>query len=129
MQAGRELAAKYSPEWLASFSQSRHYLRTGFALYDIERYADALAVFERLEAKFGGNPQMKAMGLIWQGQMLDLMGKRPEALARYRKAAEMNLSDTWMHSQYGLKYELSPYARERLAGLRVSPPAKTRSRP
>jgi hypothetical protein len=26
----------------------------------------------------------------------------------------MNLSDTWSHGQYGLKYELSPYARERL---------------
>ena len=114
VQASRELAAKYSPQWLESFSQSRHYLRAGFALYDVERYADALTVFERLEAKFGGNPQMKALGLIWQGHMLDLMGKRPEAGLRYRKAAEMNLSDTWMHSQYGLKYELGPYARERL---------------
>lgn len=114
MPASKELAAKYSPEWLESFSQYRHYLRTGFALYDVERYADALAVFERLEAKFGGNPQTKAMGLIWQGHMLDLMGKRPEALARYRAAAEMNLSDTWSHGQYGLNYELSPYARERL---------------
>jgi len=46
--------------------------------------------------------------------MLDLLGKRPEALARYRTAAEMDLSDTWSHGQYGLKYELSPYARERL---------------
>jgi hypothetical protein len=26
----------------------------------------------------------------------------------------MNLSDTWTHSQYGLEYEHSPYARERL---------------
>jgi proline iminopeptidase len=114
MLASRELAGKYSPEWLESFSQPRHYLRTGFALYDVERYADALAVFERLEAKFSDNPQMKALGLIWQGHLLDLMGKRPEALARYRTAAEMNLSDTWSHGQYGLNYELSPYARERL---------------
>jgi len=114
MPASRELAAKYSSEWLASFSQYRHYLRTGFALYDVERYADALTVFERFETKFGGNPQMKAMGLIWQGHMLDLMGKRPEALACYRTAAEMNLSDTWSHGQYGLNYELSPYAKERL---------------
>lgn len=40
--------------------------------------------------------------------------ERPEALERYWKAAEMDLSDTWTHSQYGLKYELSPYAGERL---------------
>jgi proline iminopeptidase len=114
MPASLELAGKYSPEWLEAFSQSRHYLRAGFALYDVERYAEALAVFERLEARFGDQPQTKAMALIWQGHMLDLMGKRREALGRYRKAAGMDLNDTWMHSQYGLKYELSPYARERL---------------
>jgi len=112
--ASRELASKYSPQWLESLTQPRHYLRAGFALYDVERYADALSVFERLEAKFGGNPPTKAMGLIWQGHMLDLMGKRAEALVRYRKAAEMNLDDTWSHSQYGMKYSLSPYAKERL---------------
>jgi hypothetical protein len=114
MQASRELVGKYSPEWLGSLSQFRLYLRTGFALYDVERYADAPTVFEGLEAKFSGNPQMKALGLIWQGHMLDLLGKRPEALSRYQTAAEMDLSDTWSHGQYGLKFELSFYARERL---------------
>jgi proline iminopeptidase len=112
--SSRELAAKYSTDWLESFGSYRHCLRTGFALYDVERYAEALAVFERLEATFGGDPPMKAIGLIWQGHMLDLMGMRPEALGRYRKAAEMNLADTWTHSQYGLRYALSPYAKERL---------------
>jgi proline-specific peptidase len=112
--ASREIAAKYSPDWLETFSHWRHYLRTGFALYDVERYAEALAVFERLEAGIGVDPQMKAMGLIWQGHMLDLMGKRSEALGRYRKAAEMDIDDTWTYSQYGLKFSLSPYARERL---------------
>ncbi len=113
-RASREIAGKYSPEWLETFSRWTHYLRTGFALYDVERYADALGVFERGEAKFGDRPQAKAVALIWQGHVLDLMGRRPEALERYRKAAEMGLSDTQMHSQYGLKYSLSPYARERL---------------
>lgn len=45
--------------------------------------------------------------------MLDLMGKSLEAIARYRTDAEMRLADTWSHSQYGLKYALSPYAKER----------------
>ena len=26
----------------------------------------------------------------------------------------MNLDDTWSHTQYGMKYALSPYAKERL---------------
>jgi proline-specific peptidase len=113
VQASRELAAKYSPEWLESFSQYRQYLRTGFALYDVERYADALAVFERDEVKFGGTPQMKALGPIWQGHMLDLMGKRPEALARYRKALEIDPSFGELHEYmawaYAHKAGLCPY--------------------
>ena len=113
--ASRELAAKYSPEWLEALPHWRQCLRAGFALYDVERYAEAVAVFERLEARAGGDPKIKALGLVWQGHMLDLLGKRPEALARYRQAAGMNVADTWMHSQYGLNYSLSPYARERLA--------------
>jgi len=112
--ASRELAAKYSPEWLDGLGGQPHYLRAGFALYDVERYAEALDVFERMERKFGLNPEAKAMAMIWQGHMLDLLGRRPEAVARYRLAAGLNLSATWQHGQYGMKYELSPYARERL---------------
>ncbi len=112
--SSRELAAQYSPQWLETFDSSRYFMRAGFALYDVERYADALGVFERLESRFGDNPEMNAFALIWQGHMLDLLGKRPEALMRYQKAAELNVANTWTHSQYGLKYELSPYARERL---------------
>jgi proline iminopeptidase len=112
--SSRELAADYSPQWLETFDSSRYFMRVGFALYDVERYADALGVFERLESRFGDDPKLKAFGLIWQGHMLDLLGKRPEALKRYGMAADLNVSDSWMHGQYGLKYELSPYARERL---------------
>ncbi|MFO7734016.1 MAG: alpha/beta fold hydrolase [Candidatus Aminicenantes bacterium] len=115
LSASRELAAKYSPEWLEALPHWRQFLRTGFALYDVERYAEALAVFEHLEARAGGDPKIKVLGLVWQGHMLDLLGKRPEAVERYRQAAAMDISDSWTHSQYGLKYELSPYARERLA--------------
>jgi len=112
--SSRDLASKYSPEWLETLTTSRHCLRTGFALYDVERYAEALTVFERLETKYGDRPQTRAMGLIWQGHMLDLMGKRAEALTLYQKAADLNLTDTWSHGQYGMNYQLSPYARERL---------------
>jgi proline iminopeptidase len=112
--ASREIAARYSPEWLAGLNGRTGFLRTGFALYDVERYADAQTVFERMEEVLGTNPESKALALIWQGHMLDLMGKRSDALNRYRRAAEMNIVETWTHSQYGMKYALSPYARERL---------------
>jgi len=56
----------------------------------------------------------KAVALIWQGHMLDLMGKRREAVALYKKVVEMNITSTWTHSQYGLEYTYPHYARERM---------------
>jgi hypothetical protein len=56
----------------------------------------------------------QALALIWQGHMLDLLGRREEALMRYSQAADMNLEDTWVHSQYRMRYPLSKYARERM---------------
>lgn len=114
IRSSREIAAKYAPEWVDAFSQWKQFLRVGFALYDCERYSDALTVFERLEEKLGSQPSSKALGLLWQGHMLDLMGRRLEAQARYRRVAQMDRSDSMKHSQYGLDYELSPFARERL---------------
>ncbi len=112
--ASRKLAFGYSPEILAGIDRWERCLRTGFALYDVGRYADALTVFDRLETKFGGESKIRAMALIWQGHMLDLSGGRVEALAHYRRAADMELTDILTNSQYGLKYEISAYARQRL---------------
>ena len=71
---------------------------------------------ERMEdlASTDGDPAGECLALIWQGHTLDLQGKRAEAIERYRRAAEMELDDTWSHGQYGMKYQLSPHARARL---------------
>ena len=34
-----------------------------------------------------------AIALIWQGFMLDLLGKRDEAISVYKKVVEMNIND------------------------------------
>ena len=88
----------------------------GFALYDVANYEEALFVFERMQ-KAADEQEEQALGavaLIWQGHVLDLLGRREEAVKRYSEAADMNLDDTWMHGQYDLRYSLSPYARERM---------------
>lgn len=106
----------YSRPWLEKFKNPVDFLRTGFGLYDFENYQEALFVFERMEvnAEARKDVEYKAVSLIWQGHMLDLMGKRDQAVSRYRQVKEMNITKTWMHSQYGMKYQLSPYAGERL---------------
>ncbi len=114
--SSQKLAKKYSREWLEMFDQIGSYLRTGFALYDMENYEEALFVFERMQwvAVEKKEKKYEAVALIWQGHMLDLLGRREEAVKRYGQAAEMNLEDTWMHGQYEMKYEISPYAKERM---------------
>jgi len=61
-----------------------------------------------------GHKEHMALSMIWQGHVLDLLGKRKEAIALYKQVAEMNIDEVWQHSQYGLKYAISPYARDRM---------------
>lgn len=112
----RQIAQDYSRDELKRLENLRMIMRIGFALYDVEQYDEALYVFGRMQqaAIEEKHAAHRAFALIWQGHMCDLMGKRQEAIRHYRLAAEMNIDDTWMHSQYGLKYTLSPYAKERI---------------
>ena len=71
-------------------------------------------MFHRLEALAADDERTRALAWIWQGHMLDLLGRREEAISRYEKAADLNLRDGQQHGQFGMKFELSPYAAERV---------------
>lgn len=116
MSGSRQIADAYAPDWLDESSVATGLLRIGFALYDTENFEQALAVFTRLQevAESGGDRSRLAVALIWQGHMLDLLGRRDEAIARYRRVVDMDSKDGMRHDQYGLSYEYSPYAAERL---------------
>ncbi len=94
-RSSEKIARQYSAEWLTRLADSRALLRLGFALYDCQRYSDALAVFRELEAK--GNV---GVAQVWQGHMLDLLDQRPAAIASYQKARSASLASR--HDQYGL---------------------------
>lgn len=112
----KKFVKEYSRAWLERFKVYTDFLRMGFALYDDGNYQEALFVYERMEefSQSQGNMASKALSLIWQGHMLDLMGKRDEAKSRYGQAVKMDISNRWQHGQYGMEYELSSYAAERL---------------
>ena len=61
----------------------------GRKLYDLELYEESLAVFQRRSALL---EEMQSEWVVsaygWQGLLLDLLGRREEALAIYRKALE-----------------------------------------
>ncbi|HIJ66415.1 MAG TPA: alpha/beta fold hydrolase [Candidatus Hydrogenedentes bacterium] len=113
-KSNEKMAAAYSKERLGELGETRGLLKMGFALYDVARYEDALDVFRKMADVTGDNEFYLAVALIWQGHMLDLMGKRDEAIAVYEKAADMNVSRGMRHDQFGLAYSPSPYAAERL---------------
>jgi hypothetical protein len=35
-------------------------------------------------------------------------------VACYKQVVDMNIKDSWRHDQYGLRYEVSAYAKERM---------------
>lgn len=85
----------------------------GLALYDAARYEEALAIFVKMEAADNADPEDRALAAIWQGHMLDLLGRRDDAIARYQAVVDMDLTRGVEQGQYGLHYDFAPYAQSR----------------
>ncbi|MEN6337989.1 MAG: alpha/beta fold hydrolase, partial [Phycisphaerales bacterium] len=114
-KSNQQIASKYDRAWLSQINDEGTWLKIGFALYDAKRYDDALAAFEKMQEKAGDNPRGRMMAILWQGHMLDLLGKRDAAIAKYRAVADMNMDDfEQRHDQFGLAYKPSSYAKERM---------------
>jgi len=114
--SNKKLVESYSRDWLDQFDGLIQLLKIGFALYDFEKYEDALLFFEKMEAtaEKEDDKQFMTVAVIWQGHMLDLMGKREEAVSRYKKVAAWNFDFSPSHGQYGMRYDVTPYAKERI---------------
>jgi hypothetical protein len=92
-----------------------------FALYDAKRYEEALAVFESMEGATNASDDERAIAVVWQGHMLDLLGRREEAIERYRKAASLGLETVKYHNHYDLPYDFTAYTTERMKSPFVRP--------
>lgn len=115
-KGNEQIVAAYTRDWLEQPDIMDNLLKIGFAHYDVEDYEEALFIFSRMEVikREEGEREYETMAMIWQGHMLDLLGRRSEAVSFYRRAAEMDITDTWSHDQFGMNYSLSPWAAERL---------------
>ncbi len=115
-ESNRKLVKEYSREWLKKFILSSDFLKTGFALYDFKNYEEALLVFRKLYefALEQDDKVYSVMALIWQGHMLDLLGRRDEAIAVYKSVVDMKVNRRFTHSTYGMTYIPSTYAAKRM---------------
>jgi len=99
----------------AGLADASAWLGLGLRLYDGEAYPEAMECFERINALPKATDLYRFAALVWQGHILDLQGKRQQALARYRKALKINIGSggCMEHSQYGIYITLA-WAKERL---------------
>ena len=86
------------------------WMKLGLLLYDSRHYPEALEAMTRVGAS---DPDWGFAGLVWQGHLLDLMGRRGEAVARYQEALKVPGSPSMQHSQYNLTID-KPWVEERL---------------
>jgi len=93
---------------------ARAWQTLGLALYDARRYEEALDAFEKMEAGTNADREDQALAVTWQGHMLDLLGRREEAIARYREVIGMGLDSSVQHGRYGLTYDFTSYPQQRI---------------
>lgn len=82
--------------------------RLGLLLYDGRYYAEALEIMKSLE-----DSQSRFFALVWEGQLLDLLGRRTEAISAYQAALKEPGTPTMRHDQWGLIID-KKWAQERL---------------
>jgi len=78
-------------------------LKLALTLYDGRHYEKALDALARLAAVAKGeSPHRQFVAIVWQGIVLDLLGRREEALGRYRDALALGVDLDMRHDQYKL---------------------------
>jgi hypothetical protein len=75
--------------------------KLGMVLFDGAHYEQALEAFRECEGS-GRRDADAFLAGVWQGHVLDLLGRREEALKCYRGALEVAEGMTIRHDQYGL---------------------------
>jgi tetratricopeptide (TPR) repeat protein len=84
------------------------WVKLGLLLYDGRYYPEALEVTTRLTGT-----DYRFAALVWQGHLLDLLGRRAEAVASYQEALKVPGSPSMKHSQYNLVID-KQWVEERL---------------
>jgi len=113
-KSNEKIVAFYSKQQMENISEGWILFKLGLALYDLKIYEEALFAFRRINEVA---ESQDADALIWQGHMLDLLGRRDEAIAVYQQVVEMNTRDantTTTVDSFGLEYVPREYAKERV---------------
>jgi len=101
--AGAEALRLYERAAKLSATEPLVWGKLGLLLFDGRRYEAALDAFNRAAPLLKGRQaSWHFTATVWQGMLLDLLGRREEALARYREALALGGDPSMRHDQYGL---------------------------
>jgi tetratricopeptide (TPR) repeat protein len=98
---GKRAQDLYKKAGELKLTEPRTWLKLGLTLFDGGYYQESLEAFERASDL---NKQ-QAWLVVWQGMLLDLLGQRPQAIARYQKALAIGKGINSTHDQYGLRID------------------------
>jgi hypothetical protein len=84
--------------------------KLGLLLYDSRCYQESLEVMRQLAQV---ESDLRFPATVWQGHLLDLLGRRAEAVARYQEALKMKGVHSVCHDQYNLTIN-DQWVQERL---------------
>jgi tetratricopeptide (TPR) repeat protein len=84
--------------------------KLGLLLYDGRYYQESLEVMTQLAQD---DPGLRFVATVWQGHLLDLLGRRAEAVARYQEALKLPGAPAMHHDQYYLVIDKN-WVEERL---------------
>ena len=82
------------------------WFKLGLLLFDSGFFRESLDAFDKTIA---GNPSPIRLfaAWTWRGHLLDLLGRRDEALSSYRKALELDPGSPMVQGQYRLRIDRS----------------------
>ncbi|MEM2936795.1 MAG: tetratricopeptide repeat protein, partial [Candidatus Bathyarchaeia archaeon] len=101
VRSGKRAKEVYEKACKAGLKSGPLWFKLGSTLYDGEFYDEAFEAFKRT-VELSCESIYVFAGTIWQGHVLDLLGRRDETLKFYQKAKEMRIEGAMRHDQYGL---------------------------
>ena len=103
--AGKQALAVFEAAKKDNLPSANLWDKLGLTLYDGKFYSEALDAFRRAaeRSKSGATPHL--MALVWQGHVLDLLGRRDEAMQCYRAALQKGTGEGIRHDQYHIQVD------------------------
>lgn len=111
--AGKQAVEVYVEATKAELADSGTWYKLGMALYDGKNYDEGLEALRRADKSSGSDLFRSFAAVVWQGHILDLLGRREEALDRYKAASNLRMQGAMRCDQYGIVID-QKWVKERI---------------